>query len=69
MASFSTAVVLRRKIVGEADRLLTVFARTMGKQRLVAKGVRRATAAWRRTSSAAASPTSTWSNAAPGRSP
>lgn len=37
------AVVLRRKDVGEADRLLTVFARSMGKQRLVARGVRRTT--------------------------
>lgn len=37
------AVVLRRKDVGEADRLLTVFARSMGKQRLIAKGVRRTT--------------------------
>jgi DNA repair protein RecO (recombination protein O) len=35
--------VLRRKDVGEADRLLTVFARSLGKQRLVARGVRRTT--------------------------
>ncbi len=35
------AVVLRRKELGEADRLLTVYTPAMGKLRLVAKGVRR----------------------------
>jgi DNA repair protein RecO (recombination protein O) len=44
MHSFSVdALVLTRKDFGEADRLLTVFSRTLGKQRLIAKGVRRAT--------------------------
>ncbi|MFH0831026.1 MAG: DNA repair protein RecO [Parcubacteria group bacterium] len=44
MASYSVdALVLSRKDIGEADRLLTIFSRTMGKQRVVAKGVRRPT--------------------------
>jgi DNA repair protein RecO (recombination protein O) len=44
MASFSVeAVVLTRRDMGEADRLLTIFSRTMGKQRVLAKGVRRPT--------------------------
>ncbi len=44
MASFSIeAVILTRKEVGEADRLLTIFSRSMGKMRVIAKGVRRTT--------------------------
>lgn len=35
------AVVLRRRDLGEADRLLTVFTRDRGKLTLLAKGVRR----------------------------
>jgi DNA repair protein RecO (recombination protein O) len=37
-----TAVVLRHSDWGEADRLLTLFTREMGKLRAVAKGVRKA---------------------------
>ncbi len=36
-----TAIVLKRREMGEADRLLTVFARDRGKVTLLAKGVRR----------------------------
>ena len=36
-----SAIVLRRRDMGEADRLLTVFARDQGKLTLLAKGVRR----------------------------
>lgn len=36
-----TAIVLKRRDMGEADRLLTVFARDRGKLTLLAKGVRR----------------------------
>lgn len=36
-----SAVVLKRRDMGEADRLLTVFARDRGKLTLLAKGVRR----------------------------
>lgn len=36
-----SAVVLRRRNLGESDRILTVFGREVGKHRLVAKGVRR----------------------------
>ncbi len=36
-----TAIVLRRRDMGEADRLLTVLARDQGKLTLLAKGVRR----------------------------
>lgn len=36
-----TAIVLRRRDMGEADRLLTVFTRDHGKVLLLAKGVRR----------------------------
>lgn len=44
MASFSIeAIVLTRKDVGETDRLLTIFSRSMGKMRVIAKGVRRTT--------------------------
>ncbi len=35
------AIVLRRRDMGEADRLLTVFTRDRGKLNLLAKGVRR----------------------------
>jgi DNA repair protein RecO (recombination protein O) len=35
------AAVLRRRNLGEADRILTVFSRELGKHRCVAKGVRR----------------------------
>ncbi|MFN3337719.1 MAG: DNA repair protein RecO [Thermomicrobium sp.] len=35
------AVVLRRRDLGEADRILTLFTRELGKMRVVAKGVRR----------------------------
>ncbi len=37
------AVVLSRRDIGEADRMLTVFSRNLGKQTVVAKGVRRLT--------------------------
>lgn len=36
-----TAIVLKRRDMGEADRLLTVFTRDRGKLTLLAKGVRR----------------------------
>jgi DNA repair protein RecO (recombination protein O) len=36
------AIVMRRRDMGEADRLLTVFTRDRGKINLLAKGVRRA---------------------------
>ncbi len=35
------AAVLRRRNLGESDRILTVFSRELGKHRFVAKGVRR----------------------------
>jgi DNA repair protein RecO (recombination protein O) len=35
------AVILKRKNVGEADRILTVFTREYGKLRLIAKGIRK----------------------------
>lgn len=35
------AVILRRRNLGESDRILTVFSREIGKHRFVAKGVRR----------------------------
>lgn len=34
-------IVLRRRNLGESDRILTVFSRELGKHRFVAKGVRR----------------------------
>ncbi len=37
----SSAIVLKRRELGEADRLLTVFSREQGKITLLAKGVRR----------------------------
>jgi hypothetical protein len=37
-----SGIVLRRRDLGEADRLLTVFTRDRGKVTLLAKGVRRA---------------------------
>jgi len=36
-------IVLKRRVVGEADRIITVFTRQHGKLRLIAKGVRRIT--------------------------
>lgn len=36
-----TAIVIKRRNVGEADRLLTLFTREQGKLRALAKGVRR----------------------------
>jgi DNA repair protein RecO (recombination protein O) len=36
-----SAIILRRRDMGEADRLLTVFARDQGKMTVLAKGVRR----------------------------
>lgn len=42
--TFSTeAVILSRKNLGEADRILTVFSKHYGRMRLVAKGIRRTT--------------------------
>ncbi len=44
MANFSLeAIVLSRRDLGEADRLVSFFSRTLGKQKAVAKGVRRLT--------------------------
>ncbi|MDP2587617.1 MAG: DNA repair protein RecO [bacterium] len=44
MATFAVdAVVLSRKDIGEADRLITLFSRSMGKMRVIAKGARRPT--------------------------
>ena len=37
------AVVLARKNVGEADRILTIFTKQYGKLRVLAKGIRRVT--------------------------
>lgn len=37
------AIVLSRKNVGEADRIITVFSKEYGKLRLIAKGIRRIT--------------------------
>jgi DNA repair protein RecO (recombination protein O) len=36
-------IVLKRRNVGEADRILTVFTKKYGKIRVIAKGVRRIT--------------------------
>ena len=36
-------IVLKRHSVGEADRILTVFSRQLGKIRVIAKGVRKTT--------------------------
>lgn len=36
-------IVLKRKNVGEADRIITVFTREYGKLRVIAKGIRRIT--------------------------
>lgn len=44
MPSFKTeGVVLKRINLGEADKIVTVFTKTSGKLRLIAKGVRRTT--------------------------
>ncbi len=37
------AIILKRKNVGEADRILTVFSKQYGKLRLIAKGIRKIT--------------------------
>ena len=37
------AVILRRRNIGEADRLLTIYTPTRGKVRVIAKGVRKPT--------------------------
>jgi DNA repair protein RecO (recombination protein O) len=34
-------VILKRKNIGEADKMLTVFTKTLGKIRVIAKGVRK----------------------------
>src|ERR1043166_140870 len=39
----SPAIILKRMDLGEADRIVTFYARDVGKVRAVAKGVRRAT--------------------------
>lgn len=36
-------IILKRKNIGEADRIITVFTREYGKLRLIAKGIRRVT--------------------------
>ena len=36
-------VIIRRRNIGEADRILTIFTKTHGKMRVIAKGVRRIT--------------------------
>lgn len=35
------AIVLKRRNIGEADRILTIFSKQYGKMRVVAKGIRR----------------------------
>lgn len=37
----TTAIILKRKSVGEADKVVTVLAKRYGKLRLIAKGVRK----------------------------
>lgn len=37
------AFILKRKNVGEADKVLTLFSKTNGKQRVIAKGIRKIT--------------------------
>lgn len=37
------AFILKRKNVGEADKVLTIFSKTTGKQRVIAKGIRKIT--------------------------
>ena len=39
--STAEGVILKRKSVGEADRILTIFTRQFGKIRVIAKGVRK----------------------------
>ncbi|MBI3956331.1 DNA repair protein RecO [Candidatus Gottesmanbacteria bacterium] len=39
--SLAHAIVLKRRNVGEADRILTIFSKEYGRMRVVAKGVRR----------------------------
>lgn len=38
-----TAFILRRTNVGEADKILTIFSKNMGKLRVIAKGIRKIT--------------------------
>lgn len=38
-----TAIILKRKNVGEADKILTVFSKNAGKLRVIAKGIRKIT--------------------------
>lgn len=42
-AYMAEGIVLKRRAIGEADRILTVFTKQYGKVRLIAKGVRRIT--------------------------
>lgn len=37
------AIVLKRKNIGEADRILTIFSKQFGRMRVLAKGIRRVT--------------------------
>ncbi|MBI3343021.1 DNA repair protein RecO [Candidatus Gottesmanbacteria bacterium] len=37
------AIVLKRKNIGEADRILTIFSKQYGRMRVLAKGIRRET--------------------------
>ena len=36
-----TAIILRRSSVGEADKILTIFSKNIGKLRVIAKGIRK----------------------------
>lgn len=36
-----TAIILKRTNVGEADSILTIFSKTLGKLRVIAKGIRK----------------------------
>lgn len=38
-----TAFILRRRNVGEADKILTIFSKNIGKLRVIAKGIRKIT--------------------------
>lgn len=39
--SSAEGIILKRKSVGEADRILTIFTRQFGKVRVIAKGIRK----------------------------
>ncbi len=39
--STAEGIILKRKSVGEADRILTIFTRQFGKVRVIAKGIRK----------------------------